>query len=272
MSRNVIFNPAMGKVVPNLQLFLLLLFISLVFFGLDSIRWLDFPKSAGYFVTNPISFSIYKARQAVSKQFYFIFEARNAAQDKKALQEQIGQLISENANLRKSLAETQAQLAQQQSIDPRTYDLLTAHPIGLDRYLRIDKGSNDGVKVGQAAIFKDNYLGQVIGVSQSAANIRLLADPDSKLAAFSIGKDGRAKGVLRGEFGLETILDKILHEEHIKQGDLVYSEGTEGFLPRGLIVGRVAEVLEKENEIFKQAKIRSVFDIHDLELVFLIKE
>lgn len=262
----------MGKVVPNLQLFLLLSIISLLIFGLDNLKWLNAPKSAGYFLTNPISFSLYKTRQIFSKQFHFVFAARFAAKENKALQEQIGQLISENASLRKNLAETQAQLAQEKSIDPRTYYLIASHPIGLERFLKIDRGSNDGVKKGQAAVFRDNYLGQVVSVSASSANIRLLTDPDTKLAAFSIGKEGKAKGVLRGEFGLEMVLDKILHEEHINKGDLVYSEGTEGFLPRGLIVGRVSEVLEKENEIFKAAKIRPIFDIRDLELVYLIKD
>lgn len=262
----------MGKAIPNLQLFLLLSLISFLVIILDSYKLLILPKKAAYYLTNPISFSLYRSKQTVSRQFYFIFAARFAAKENKALQEQIGQLISENANLRRSVAETESLLEQQKSIDPRTYNLLLARPIGLGRYLKIDKGSQDGIKNGQAVVFKDNYIGQVQTVSEGEANVRLLSDPDSKLAAFSYGKNGKAKGVIRGEFGLEMVLDKILHEEHIEQGDLVYSEGTEGYLPRGLIIGRVSEVIEKQNEVFKQAKVKPIFDIRDLELVFLISE
>jgi len=92
------------------------------------------------------------------------------------------------------------------------------------------------------------------------------------MAAFSQGLEGVAKGVLVGQFGTESLLDKILHEETIKAGDLVYSEGTEGNLPRGLILGKVVEVKGEENEVFKQAKVVPVFDIRDLELVFVIIE
>ena len=67
-------------------------------------------------------------------------------------------------------------------------------------------------------------------------------------------------------------MDKILHEEKIAVDDLIYSEGGEGFLPRGLILGRVSEVTGKENELFKQAKVQPTFDLRDLELVFVIKE
>lgn len=262
----------MSRAFPNLQLFLLLFFISLLLLGLENFHFLNPIKSLGYQITNPISFSIYRSKQTISRQFYFIFAARFSAKENSALQEQIGQLISENSNLRRDLAQTQALLEQQKSLDPKTYHLISARPIGLDRYLKIDKGSNNGVKVGQASVFKDNYLGQVINVSPNSANIRLLTDPDSKLAAFSLGKIGKAKGVLKGQFGLEMVLDKILHEEQISAGDLVYSEGTEGFLPRGLIAGRVIEVKELENEVFKTAKVKSIFDIRDLELVFLIEE
>lgn len=262
----------MGKVIPNFQLFLLLLIISVLLIVLDSFKFLSLPKIGAYYITNPISFGFYRAKQTVSKQFYFIFSARFAAQENKALQEQIGQLISENASLRTRLAETQSLVDQQQVIDPKTYNMLAAHPIGVDRFLKIDKGSKDGIKEGQAVIFKDNYIGQIKSVSQSEANIMLLTDPDAKLSAFSYGKDGKAKGIIKGEFGLEMLLDKILHEEPIAQGDLVYSEGTEGYLPRGLIIGRVTEVLERQNEVFKQAKVKPIFDIRDLELVFVIQE
>ncbi|MBI2039822.1 rod shape-determining protein MreC [Candidatus Microgenomates bacterium] len=262
----------MSKILPNLQAFLTLTLLSLLILALDGWQFLNWPKAVTFYITNPISFGLYRNSQLVGKQFYFIFSARFAAQQNSALKEQIGQLISENATLRKKLAEIEALLSQQQVIDPKTYNLLPARPIGLGRYLKIDKGLSSGIKIGQAVVFKDNYIGRIFQVSQNGASIQLLADPDSKVAAFSQGLEGRAKGILVGQFGLELLLDKILHEENIKVGDLVYTEGTEGYLPRGLILGSVTEVLERENEVFKQAKVGAVFDIRDLELVFVIIE
>lgn len=261
-----------SKALPNLRLFLFLIFSSFCLIVLDSFHFLNIPKRAAFYITNPISFGIYRSYQNVSKQLFFIFATRYAAQENKALKEQIGQLLSENANLRRQLSETQSQLLQQQKIDPRTYKLIAARPIGLTRYLKIDKGAADGVAVGQAVIFQDNFIGKVVEASEKVANVLLTTDPDSKVAAFSQGLDGSAKGVLLGQFGTESVLDKILHEEGIRVGDLVYSEGTEGYLPRGLILGKVGEVQSEENQIFKKAKITPVFDIRDLELVFVIIE
>lgn len=262
----------MRGIITNLQLFSLLVFLSLLIFALDFLKVLNLPKTLAFYLTNPISFSLYSGKQNFVKQFSFITNMRQSAQENKALKENIGKLLSENADLKRRLSETQAQLSQQTHLDPQTYKTLPARPIGLDRFLKIDKGSVSGIKVGMPVVLNDNLIGQVVTVSEKGAAVRRLVDPDSKVGAFSFGKSGKAKGVLMGQFNTGILLDKILHEEPIEVGDLVYSEGTEGIWPRGLILGRVSEVLEKENDVFKQAKVVPVFDINDADLVFVVME
>lgn len=260
----------MVRIIPNLKIFSLLVILSFLILVFDFFHILDLPKNLAGYITNPITFGLFRTSKDIGRQFEFIFASRRAGQENSALKEQIGQLLSENANLRKSLAEAESQISQKEHLDPRTYNMTAARPIGLGRFLKIDKGSSSGIKAGQAVVFNDNYVGKIIEVSPKTSSIQLLQSPDSKVAAFSINKEGRAKGVLVGNFGTEIIMDKILHEEKIEVGDLVYSEGTEGFLPRGLILGRVLQLLGEENELFKQAKVEPTFDIKDLELVYII--
>jgi rod shape-determining protein MreC len=264
---------AFVRVIPFVQVFLSLILISLVFLGLDFIKALSIPKTAIYTITNPISLGIYKTSQGVGRQFYFVFAARFAAQDNKALKEQLGQLSTENANMSRKLAELETQVAQEQKLDPATYKTIPARPLGVDRgILKIDRGSNDGVKVNSAVVFKDNFVGKVTSVSERGATVMLSSNPNSKVGAFSISKDGKARGLLIGKFETELIFDQILHEEPIAKGDLVYSQGTEGYLPRGLVLGEVSEVIGKEHELFKQAKVKGLFDVKDFDLVFVIQE
>lgn len=262
----------MAKLFPDLKVFFLLTLASLIIFILDNYHLLSPIKYAAYSITNPISFGLYNVGTNLQKQFYFIYSLRLSAQENRALKQQINQLMSENASLKRQFLEAQSQIEQNKHLDPRTYNLIPARPIGLDRNLRIDQGLNSGIKVGMAVVSNDNFVGKVMQVFEKSSNVQLLADPDSKVSAFSLGKDGKARGILTGQFGSEALMDKILHEEKISIGDLVYSEGTEGYLPRGLILGRVLEVIEKRDELFKQAKIKATFDIKDLDLVFVIKE
>ena len=260
------------RVLPHFKLFFTLVLVSLAIFGLDKIHFLAFPKGAASFITNPISFGLYRFKQQVGEQFFFLGAARTAAKENKAMKEQLGFLLSENAAIRTKLAETESLLQQESALNPATYNLITARPIGLDRYLLIDKGSSSGVKINQAVIFKDSLVGQVVRVSEKGASVRLSTDPESKLSAFSSGQSGRAKGVLIGQFGSEMLLDKILHQEPIEPGNLIYSEGLETFLPRGLVLGKVEEVSDQNDKVFKVAKVSPVFDVGDLDLVFVIGE
>lgn len=260
-----------GKLV-NIRPFLILAIFSLFLIVFDLLGWLNIPKSLIQEITLPIQYGFYKTGTQVSQQFKFIFMARYAAQENLALRTQLGELISENATLRKKLTETESLVDQQNSLNPKTYNLLPARPIGLGRYLSLDKGSDDGVVLNQVVVFKDNYLGSIKNITPKISQVQLMLDPDSKIAVFSQGESGKAKGVLQGQFGQQTLMDKILHAENITEGDLVYSAGTEGLLPRGLVMGRVTLVMERQNEVFKQAIVKPVFDITDLELVFIIKD
>lgn len=250
--------------------FITFLILSLFLILLDYLRVLDLPKSFLEKITVPIQYGLYKSSKSALKQFEFIILSRRAAQENKALTEQLATVISENADLRRRLSETQGFLEQQQALDSRTYNLAAARPIALSRYLKIDRGTLQGLKVGMPVVYKDSYIGQIKEVTPNESLVILSSDPDSKIAAFSQNKNGKAKGVLIGQFGSEMLLDKILHQESLSKGDLVYSEGTEGSLPRGLILGQVSQVLERENEVFKQAKLKPVFDIGNLDIVFVI--
>lgn len=258
------------RLLSDLKTFIILTLVSLLVILLDNVSLLRVPKSALQTVTTPIQYGLYKTSQSVGKQLEFIVLSRRASQENKALTEQLSTVLSENANLRRKLAETQGFLDQQHSLNPVTYNLVATRPIALSRYLRIDKGSDSGIASGMSVVYKDTFLGIVKDVSPKSSQVLLSSDPDSKIAAFDQNKDGKSKGILLGQFGSDMLLDKILHEEPISVGDLVYSEGTEGTLPRGLILGQVSSVDERPNEVFKQARVKNVFQVSDLDIVFVI--
>ncbi len=262
----------MKSLTTNLRQFLILLFISIILSLLDFGNLLAIPKTSLQFITSPIQFGLYRSSLLITRQLDFIINARTAAKQGVALREQLAQVLSENANLRRQLSEAQASLNQSQALDPQIYAYLPARPIGFSRFLKIDKGAASGIKDGQAVVYKDNLLGEVVRVTPSQAEVKLISDPDSRIAAFSSNENGKAKGVLSGEFGSQMLMDKILHAEVIEPKDLVYSEGTEGKFPRGLILGQVISIEEKPNEVFKQAKVQPVFDIRDLDLVFVLTQ
>lgn len=254
----------------DIKLFSLLIIVSVALIFLDYYKLLNFPKSLLQTISVPIQYGLYKNSTNISSQFGFVLNARKASQENKALSEQLALVLSENAHLRKKLSEARAFLSQEKSLNEEVFNLIPARPVGFSRFLIIDKGSDDGVKINQAVVFKDNFIGLVKQVDPKKSKVMLASDPDSRISAFSQSDVGMAKGILLGQFGSEMLLDKILHEEPIAAFDLVYSAGQELEIPRGLILGQVTNVIEKETQVFKQAKIKPVFDIADLDVVFVV--
>lgn len=261
----------MKDLLVDLRVILVLIFFSLLLSLFDSLGFLKFPKTLLQTVTVPIQYGIYKSGLNLGKQVEFIFLVRRASLENKALKSQLGELMTQNADLQKQLRETQSLVDAYNKLSPQTYDLLPARVISSSRYLTLDKGENDGIKLGEVVVYKDNYLGQIKSISSKTSQILLMEDPDSKIAAFSQGDGTHAKGILEGQFGSESLMDKILHQEKVNVGDLVYSEGSEGLLPRGLILGKVTQVFERQNEVFQQAKVEPLFKPEELGVVFIIR-
>lgn len=252
------------------KIILFSLFLAVLLFLTDSTGVLNWPKGLLQSITTPIQYGLFKTSSQITRQFEFIVLARRASQENKALSEQLAQVLSENSQLQKKLAETQGMVEQQQTLDAQTFALVPARPLGFSRFLIIDKGSDDGLKVGQAVIYKDNYIGQIKEVSAKKSTVTLSTDPDAKIAAFVSSQAGRAQGILLGQFGSELLLDKVIHEEPLEKNDLVYTSGNEEDIPRGLIAGRVEETIVKDGEVFKQAKVKPVFDLANLDVLFII--
>ncbi len=260
------------KLLLNLRLTLILLVLSVGLLVVDShTSVFNIPKSLIQHITVPLQYGFYKIGVGVSSQFAVVTNAHSAAQQNQALRKQYADILAENADLRRKLSEANALVDQQNSLSPKTFDLLAARPIGLGRFLTIDKGSDDGLQVGEAVVFKNQYLGQIKQLFPRSAQVLMATDPDSKIAVFAQNTNGRARGILEGQFGSESLMNKILHEEPISPDDLIYSEGTEGRLPKGLIMGKVSRVFERPNEVFKQAQAKPVFNPLDLDIVFIIR-
>jgi rod shape-determining protein MreC len=62
----------------------------------------------------------------------------------------------------------------------------------------------------------------------------------------------------------------IPQEEDVSIGDIVLTSGLGGLMPKGLVIGQVTEVQQKEYETFQTATVRPAVDLTRLELALVI--
>lgn len=180
------------------------------------------------------------------------------------------------AELKKEIAalteENQAQRRLLSAPLPGSWQFLPAKVLGVEKeILIIDKGGQEGVKEGMAAILGETYLGKVSKVSEEVSEVKMVTFLGEKLVVEFFSADKKnflGRGLLVG-WGLgKAIAEQILSNEEVKEGDLVTVE-VEG---KALSIGKVKEVLFKEGEVFKSAGIERLYQPSSLRTIFLLRK
>lgn len=122
--------------------------------------------------------------------------------------------------------------------------------VDLDPYRQrvlVNKGTRDGVFVGQAALDASGVFGQVTRVGPLSAELILISDPEHAIPV-QINRTGvRTIAVGLGQTG-QLLLPYLPRNADIAEGDLVVSSGLGGVFPPGYPVARVSEVRHDPSE------------------------
>lgn len=173
---------------------------------------------------------------------------------------------------------------------PRSQNLLPATVIGRfgtisaggnPQTIILDKGSLDGVKVGQGVVVGEAIVGKIKQVSGHRSFLMLLFDRDIQVSAKTVSESGTgaaaaASGIVKGDGNGSVIFGNVVLKDTLKKGDLVVtSEDVDekglGFLP-DLVIGKIISIEKKASDLFQSAKLQSPVDISKVEIVFILKD
>jgi rod shape-determining protein MreC len=169
-------------------------------------------------------------------------------------------LISDNARLRENqfLLDTRlAKLADLEAENRRLRSLLdSSEKIGervlvaellsvdMDPYSRrivLNKGSRQGVEVGQSLIDSNGVMGQVVHVAPFSSNALLITDPSHALPVQNNRSGLRSVAVGTGPLN-QLELANLPNNADVRIGDVLVTSGLGGRFPAGYPVGRVISV------------------------------
>ena len=202
---------------------------------------------------------------------------------------QVRQLSEENAELRRAVArlETEAAALREANVAADQAAALIAAVGGeASRYLRasvvlrdpaparrsitLDRGAAEGVAPGQPVLGAGATLvGVVTDVDAHRARVRLLTDAGSAVTA--VVQESRVPGALAGApEGLR--LEFVPVAAPVTAGDLVLTSALGGRLPGGLLIGRVAAVESRGQELFQTVDVEPLTDYARLEQVLILTD
>lgn len=200
----------------------------------------------------------YAAGAGISRSFAAAFDPDRPA--KETLQEAVETLRTENAKLRGLAVENEALKAaldfRERENDPALLArVLSETDVDVFHGLVIDRGTEDGVRPGQAVVAGDGLIvGKVFEARRRTASVLLLSDSKSRLAV-TVQNATDTIGVLDGDRGLSMAIDLIPQTETLSPGDIVVTSGIEPGIRRGLIVGTVEKVMKRTQDPFQSATV-----------------
>jgi len=269
---------------------LLLLVLGLLLLVLHESGYLTPVENVFHYVLDPLQRVFSRVVEATGGLFETVREARELRDEVEELQAQVDALTVENVRLRESagaeveqlrgmlnfvsenplLAYLGADVVGQEACNTFPCgEVVGTEPNPYLRYVTINVGAQQGVEVGMPAVSGGaGLVGRVAQVGPRTAKIQLLADPDSAIAALL--QTSRATGLVVGQPDGTLHMEYISQEGSISVGDIVLTSGLGGFVPKGLVIGQVTEVLQVDYALFQTAVVRPVVDFSRLELVLVI--
>jgi rod shape-determining protein MreC len=177
------------------------------------------------------------------------------------------QMEGENERLRRLLAFAESEPG---------FHLVGARVIGvrLDpkglQLIRLDRGADHGVEKLMPVVIPQGVVGRVHAVTGSTSDVLLLTDLNSSIAV-RVARS-RARANVRGTGDPDVCrLDYALRSDDLEEADDLVTSGTDGIFPRGLPVGRVANLKKTGQGLYQKADVIPAVDVTKLEEVLVLR-
>ncbi len=229
-------------------------------------------------LTSPAQVGATGATESVTDAVDFLFELRNLRQRNAELEVVNSNLLVENFELREVQRENELMrqllsFAQTRpGLDLRGAQIV-ARVIGQESnnflgYIMLDLGQSHGIEVGFPVVTDQGLVGRISDVTDTTSKVLLMSDPSS--AVNAILQSSRLGGVIRGNPGGDLIMDYIQQGEEFSVGEIVLTSGLGGRFPKGIPIGQVIEIRQRDIDVFQQAVVRPTVDFPRLELVMVV--
>jgi len=236
---------------------------------------------------NTIGYVLVPFQTGVNRVGFGIYEnlkehrtLQEVEEENKKLNEKIDLLTEQNNRLTLDSGEL-SRLRELYGLDQEymQYEKVAARVIAKDsenwfQVFRIDKGSQDGIRVDQNVMANGGLIGIVTDVGLNYATVRSIIDDESRVSAMGLQSSDTcivAGDLTLYEQGRLRITD-IKKDTSIQEGDrIVTSNISAKFLP-GILIGYAVDVKEDDKRLMKDGYLIPAADFNDLSEVLVLKQ
>lgn len=252
-----------------------LIIFSIMLILLDKFSFISKMRdTVAVFIQKQVQLFYYRATNYPSLIFLQHRKQTQLEKENQQLKEQVEQfslLTKQQTNQKQNESELNSLKIIQQQYD--RFDILIARAVIdvnylINNKLLIDKGSINGVKMGQAVVNKDGVIGQVISVNQNSAQIILVTNQDYKI--YLQNSVTKSKMLAQGAGNNTLIVKYINKNEKPSIGDILLTTGLDDIYPGNIPVAKITKVFN-ENNGFDSAICEPVVNFDKLQFISVLE-
>ena len=254
-----------------------ILIITFVILVLGLMDLLNPVRNTFHQFTAPVQFGLRKNANNIKESISLFSNLNNIRHEYLELRKENQELRSIVVDLKKSEEENSVLRTQLELKNTSTFDkdLIIASVMGNSKdltgtSLMIDKGSRQGVQVGDNVILGNFLVGIITATTEERSILHFVTSPDSSMTVTNVELNSGAEGIAQGDLGTSIRVSRILPGERVEEGDVFVTSGKDGNYLPGLAVGIVTEVAFESADPLKSAVLIPMTDFARLEKVFVI--
>jgi rod shape-determining protein MreC len=260
------------------------LVVSILLLTLSSNPFLVDLRQGVAFAFKPFSVAVDGLAGNVRSIFATIVEIDQLRQENTALKAENDQLEAEARaaeELRRENEQLTALLQLRNGLEFQTTAavVIARESNDIRRTVVIDRGEDDGLEVGDIVITRGGALaGRIVEVGSGFAHIALISDSTSivigQLSAAGVVGKVTGTGQERGELVMEDVdaTATVTDGEEVFTAGIELGGGIRSPYPKGLLIGRVVDVLHDPNEVVQTVFLEPAAALDRLEYVLIITD
>lgn len=274
----------MPQFLLNKRLILLLVsiivLVALIGYSLKDRNELTWPEQFVKDTTGWVQSIFHQPTEYVAGIFRNISDIKNTYEQNKQLKAHLDRYMSvetELQDLKKENKELRSILQKQESLRDFTTiqaTIIARNPDHWHEYITLNKGKTDGVKKDMAVITEKGLIGKIKSTSQFTSTVQLLSalDRKNRISAVIQGKQD-VYGLIEGyDYEKDALLFKrIPSKAKVEVGKNVETSGLGGVFPKGLVIGKVIEVVPDEYGLTQMAYVKPAAKFYDINDVMIVE-
>ncbi len=234
--------------------------------------WYDKPFSFMAGLVESIFFSFSDGVRGTTKMYLDLVDIKKENQSLRAQNKELQTRLLQSDELAKENQRFNALLDFKQK---NKMELVAARIMSRDLFsdhatVRIDKGTNQGLKAGMAVITTEGVVGHIFRPETFTSHVLLITDRYSVVDGLI--NRSRARGIVEGKSPGGLALHYVEKSEDVLKGDVIVTSGLDNIFPKGFPVAVVESVENKAFAVSLKVELRPVVDPDKVEEVFVITD